>query len=80
MRVRAKFKLIEIRSHYWNSNSRTFVFQPQYDDSIEEDRRFCDATPSGSCEMLVNNPAVIEAFKLGQDYYLDFSPSAEEAK
>ena len=80
MRVRAKFKLIEIRSHHWNPNARTFVFQPQYDSTIEEDRRFYDATPSGQCEMLVNNPAVIEEFKIGQDYYLDFTPSIEEAK
>lgn len=80
MNVRAKFKLIEIRSHYWNSNARTFVFQPQYDTTIAEDRRFYDATPSGHCEMLVNNPAVIEEFKIGQDYYLDFSPSPAEEK
>ena len=78
MNVRAKFKLIEIREHYWNPDVRTFVFQPQYDTRIEEDKRFYDATPSGQCEMMVNNPKVRETFKLGDDYYLDFSPVPAE--
>lgn len=54
----------------------TIKLDCRYDDSIPEDQRFYDATPMGSCEMLVNNPAAIEQFKEGQAFYLDFTPAA----
>ncbi|HEX4149576.1 MAG TPA: hypothetical protein VHY20_11340, partial [Pirellulales bacterium] len=55
-------------------------FEPQYDSSIPEDQRFYSTTPSGKFEILVNNPAVQSAWKLGSSYYLDASevPAVED--
>ena len=76
MSVRAKMKLTEITETCWGKpGSKKLHFSAQYDTSIPEDRRFQEATPSGSIEMHVDNPIALEAFKLGDDYYVDFSPA-----
>lgn len=74
MSVRAKFKVSEHRLFAWNPNARTIVLEPQYDQSIPEDKRFCEATPSGRLEMHVTNPAAIEQLAIGKTFYLDFTP------
>lgn len=71
--VRAKMVLSAITSHSWNAQSKTLKFTAQYDPSIPEDRRFQQATPSGSIEMQVDNPRAVEAFTLGKAYYVDFT-------
>lgn len=77
--VRAKFMVTEVRHHHWNPSMKTIVLQPQYDQSIPEDQRFCDATPSGSFEMVVNNPVAIDALmpggQLGKTFYIDLTPA-----
>lgn len=78
MTVRAKMKLSEIRTSSWNKNSPVFTtlrFNCQYDTNIPEDQRFQKATPSGFCEMQVDNPAALSQFELGGDYYIDFTPA-----
>lgn len=37
-------------------------------------------TPSGVIEMTINNPAAYEQFKLGQEFFIDFTPAEPEAK
>jgi hypothetical protein len=32
-------------------------------------------TPSGSVKMQITNPAVVGAFEVGKDYFVDFTPS-----
>ena len=71
--IRAKFKHTSVLNHSWNPNARELRFEAQYDNTIEEDKRFYDATPSGSFRMLVNNPTALEFFKLGEDYYFDIT-------
>lgn len=73
MTVRCKFQLSEIREHAY-SKAKTFVFTPNYDNTIEEDRRFYTASPSGRFEILVDNPAVFEKWKIGSYYYFDAIP------
>ena len=77
--VRAKFQLQEIRNFHWSTSSKRYIFAPQYDQTIPEDQRFAKATPSGSFEMVVDNPAAQAQFTLGQFYYFDISPVAAEA-
>jgi hypothetical protein len=74
MQVRAKMAVIEVARNQWGS--RKVTFQPQYDQSIPEDQRFQKATPSGSIEMLIDNPPVAEFFEqnLGKAFYVDFTP------
>lgn len=74
MTVRCKFRLTEIHRYTYNVGSAKFIFEPIYDTTIEADRRFSDATPTGKFEIQVNNPAVIESYKLGDYYYFDSTP------
>jgi hypothetical protein len=75
MSVRAKFVLHSITNHHWSAGSKTLHFSAQYDTTIPEDQRFQEATPSGSFEMLCNNPAALAQFELGKAYYFDVSPA-----
>ena len=71
--VRAKFTVSEIRQHANTTGATTIVLRPQYDTSVEEDRRFAKYTPSGELTMYVDNPPAQAFFELGKAYYLDFS-------
>lgn len=72
--VRAKFMVQEIRQHhYGNPGATTVILRPQYDQSIEEDKRFAKATPSGEVSMYIDNPPAQAFFELGKTYYLDFT-------
>jgi hypothetical protein len=78
MSVRAKFRVASIteQADYSGQPSKTKVVKLAciYDQSIPEDQRFFDATPSGTVEMWINNPAALEQFALGKAFYADFTP------
>lgn len=57
------------------TGGRTLVFSAAYDDGTPENQRFSKATPSGSIEMLVDNPEALKQFEIGKSYYLDFTPA-----
>lgn len=76
--IRAKFVCTEVV--YTESNgkrtSETVRMRPVYsDDPKSENKAWCDATPSGTFEMMINNPAAIGKFEKGKEYYLDFTPA-----
>lgn len=71
-RVRAKFRVDSV-THYARGGAGVKL-TPQYDEKIPEDRRFAKATPSGSLEMLIDNPPAVEFFEVGKYFYLDFTP------
>lgn len=73
LNVRAKFKVVSITQHEYFG--KTIKLSAQYDQSIPEDRRYAQATPSGELTMFVNNPPAADAFKPGQYVYLDFTPA-----
>lgn len=75
--VRAKFKVVSVTQHDYESRARTIKLEPRYDESIPEDRRFAQATPTGEMTIYVNNPAAIEYLTLGRLFYLDFTPVEE---
>lgn len=77
MPVRAKFTVSEIRQHSWSPHARTVVLTPEYDQSIPEDQRFAQATPSGRLEMLIDNPSALAALPLGEKFYIDITPVPE---
>ncbi len=76
-RIRAKFQLNEEKRISWQPDSRYLKFGAVYDPSLPEAQRFAKATPSGTLEMQVDNPAA--QFTLGTSYYLDFTPVQDEA-
>lgn len=50
-------------------------FIAQYDDKIPEDLKFQKFTPTASAEFTVDNPALIDVFKPGATFYVDFTPA-----
>lgn len=74
MKVRTKFRLSEVHQICWNKDTRRYVFEAIYDDSIPEDQRFSQATPSGTFTMMVTNPTVHAQYELGKFYYFDSTP------
>ncbi len=85
MKIRAKFCLTaitEIPFYPGYPSRHEFMFMPQYDDTIPEDRRFSEATPDGQLKITVDNPPVIEFWKsrLGKAFYLDFTAVDEKSE
>lgn len=79
MSVRAKFKVQSIQDSGDSEGkvySRRVVLTPVYsNDPTHENRSFWHATPSGSIDMWINNPAAFEQFEEGVEYYIDFTPA-----
>ncbi|HEX5404792.1 MAG TPA: hypothetical protein VFX16_21095 [Pseudonocardiaceae bacterium] len=69
--IRAKFRCTEETRYSYNPQARTLKFQAVSDDGVPEHQRFAKATPSGSLQINVDNPAV--QFEVGAHYYLDFT-------
>lgn len=83
--VRGKFTVLHHITTKWSKtgNGQTeVILQPQYDNTIEEDRRYAKATPSGLIKMTVDNPSALEYLEPGKAFYVDFTevPSPEVAK
>lgn len=76
MTVRAKMHLKSETTYEWGGKKLTF--ETRYDTSIPENQRFQKATPTGSIDIQIDNPAALEQFKLGSDYYVDFTPVPTE--
>lgn len=75
MTIRAKMKLVRATDIFHTQSGpgyRTLRFETQYDPAIPEDMRFQKATPTGYCEMQVDNPAALAQFEIGRTYYVDF--------
>lgn len=76
-KVRAKFRCLEIKHQFTSSpgySAATIVMSPVW----EEDgvnREWSKATPSGRLEMMITNPAAVESFELGREYFVDFTPA-----
>lgn len=78
VRIRCKFQCQEVTRKSWGSpEARTYRFAAIYDPDIPEDQRYSKATPSGTAELLVDNPSA--KFELGKFYYLDFVPVEDQA-
>lgn len=72
MTVRAKLHLSSETTYEWGG--KKLKFETRYDNTIPEDQRFQKATPSGYIDIHIDNPIALAQFKMGADYYVDFSP------
>lgn len=45
-------------------------------DGSEENKSFAKWTPAASVNISISNPAALNAFEEGKEYYVDFSPAA----
>lgn len=90
--VRAKFRLnsytTEMQQRYSKDadgkdvvtpvEKRTLNLTPVYSNEPgTENKRFWDATPSGSIQLGVVNQAAWDQFQIGKEYYVDFTPVEE---
>lgn len=71
--MRAKFKVQSIARHEGGGYSAKMYAVS--DDGTEENRRFHKATPSGSVELWIDNPAAQGFLEIGKSYYVDFTPA-----
>lgn len=77
--VRAKFKCSNVH-HIPTSKPEDACAQvslmPVYDSaSAPENKSWSRWTPGGLIQMTITNPAAIEKFELGKDYFVDFIPA-----
>lgn len=75
--VRAKFQCLSV-THFHNPGATEaqaeIRFHAVYGNG-EANKDWSKWTPSGELKMMVTNPAAIEKFELGKEYYLDFTPA-----
>lgn len=76
MSVRAKMRLHGVVADSWGGWKALFICE--YDNAIEEDRRFQQATPCGQAEFQIDNPAAISQLVIGKSYYFDIVPADDE--
>ena len=76
MTVRAKFYVSKLDPYSPPSTGGEVVLFPVYsEDPNHENKKFWDATPSGTIQMIINNPAAFERFTMDKQFYVDFTPA-----
>ena len=79
MAVRAKFYVSEVKQSRYQSQGNelltTIKLNPVVSGS-EENKQFYRWSPSGSIDLGTVNPAVVEQFHIGDEFYVDFTPAA----
>ena len=74
MSVRAKFKVNNITTY--SDGAARIDMAPVYDSNPEsENAKFFNATPWGQVTLGTVNKAAAEQFKLGGEFYVDFTPA-----
>jgi hypothetical protein len=71
MAVRAKVRCNEKTG---NEVKFSTVYEPDASKDTEN-ARFTKATPWGDIRMGIDNPAAINQFEVGKEYYVDFTPA-----
>lgn len=80
-KMRAKVKLNHIQP---NMGQETLTFNPVCkkgaypEGGADEDNTFAKYSPSGQFHLTVANPELLGKFKVGETYYVDFTPVDEE--
>ena len=78
--MRAKVKLnYLVPGHGCETLTFNPVAAPKYDEhGNDEDNTFAKFSPSGQFIITVANPALLGKFKVGETYYVDFTPVPEK--
>lgn len=75
MAVRAKVKCASLEG---NAVKFHTVYEPD-ETKDAENARFTKATPWGEISLGIDNPAALEQFEVGQEYFVDFTPAKKPA-
>lgn len=79
MKVRACFIVESVTRERWGGETVKMHAVSRGDkDKIPEAEKFHTATPSGSFEMKITNPALHGAFNPDEAYYLDITRAPED--
>lgn len=80
--VRAKFKVTHKTTHLLNVQDAEGKWAEREVGTVtlsavhgDVNKEWSVWTPSGKIEMTINNPSAYEAFKLGKEYFIDFTPA-----
>lgn len=77
-KMRAKLNLNRIEQFdacerlHFNAVCKTSAYPA---DGLDEDNTFAKFSPSAELSITVANPALIGQFKVGEKYYIDFTPA-----
>lgn len=76
MTVRAKFQCVEIKQLFGNPDGSAEVRLTAVYGNGEANKEWSQWTPQGNLTMLITNPAAIDQFDLGAEYFIDFTPAS----
>lgn len=74
----AKFEVVSVQAQFEGAEELVFraVSNKPFDaDGASDDNSFARWTPCGELKMTVQNPALLGQFKIGQKFYLNFTPA-----
>lgn len=76
-KVRAKFQCLSITNfhHHQTDAVQAEVRLGAVYGTGKENADWSKWTPSGEIKMMITNPAAIEQFELGKEYFVDFTPA-----
>ena len=72
--TRAKFYVQEITSYPGNSHKKIKLGAVYSSDKTSENYAFWEASPNGSIELYITNPAGAAVFEGVKEFYVDFTP------
>ena len=78
MNMRAKLKVSSVEPYPGGENlsfSAVGKGEPYDEDGSDENNTYAQFTPSAELTMTVNNPNLLCKFKVGQEFYVDFTPA-----
>ena len=78
MTVRAKFKCDSIQKS--QDYSSAVVNMMAVTTGSAENEGWSNYTPHGQLQMVISNPAAVELFEQGKEYYIDIQPAEISSK
>lgn len=77
--MRAKFQVVSVERFAGGTEKLKFSAVSKSaaypEDGSDEDNTYAKFSPSASCEIFVNNPALAGKFSPGDKFYVDFTPA-----
>ncbi len=80
--MRAKMRVGNIQEHFYGPNGtksqetltmHAVAASKYHEDGSDEDNTFAKFSPSAELKITIANPALFDAFKVDEKYYVDFS-------
>ena len=76
--IRCKFVVTSVKPDGHSEGLKHVTLEARYDDTLPEDQKFMQFTPSGKLETAISNPRALEQLAIGREFYLDLKPCIAE--